>query len=159
MASFFLFGSDKKDIDEPKGDNATKEHATVDEVTQDEVTTIDTQQTLLSLKEKYPNARIDVEGIGRANPMKAGSTYHVSLLNVEESLNGEWVSNDFGIYNEQVTPKKSGPCTLLYIVNGDRGKVWTSKASTLYLRIEDFAISFHKYDSLVIPWCGIIYQT
>lgn len=119
IASFFLFGSDKKDIDDPKGDNATKEHATVDEVTQDEVTTIDTQQTLLSLKEKYPNARIDVEGIGRANPMKAGSTYHVSLLNVEESLNGEWVSNDFGIYNEQVTPKKSGPCTLLYIVNGD----------------------------------------
>ena len=53
--------------------------------------------------------------------MKYGdnSSYIVTLINVEESLNGEWVSNDFDVNDNRVTPRKSGECTIFYRVGKD----------------------------------------
>lgn len=116
--SFSLLGSDKK-VDGQKGKEQLAEFQEGTKVPDIEEAQTVSEPSQPSLKERFPNAKIDVSGISNANPMKAGFSYKVSLLNVEGDLKGEWVSNDFDIYNEQVTPKKDGPCTLLYIVNGD----------------------------------------
>lgn len=75
----------------------------------------------LSLKEVFSKATIDIDGISSTKPMKYGdgSSYIVTLNNVEESLNGEWVSNDFDVYDNQVTPRKPGKCTISYRVGND----------------------------------------
>lgn len=86
----------------------------------DLVTTV-VQEPQLSLKERFSKARIDIDGISATNPMKYGdgNSYIVTLINVEECLNGEWVSSDFDVYDNQVTPRKSGECTISYCVGND----------------------------------------
>lgn len=118
FVGFSLFGSDKKVDDQKEKEQLAELQESTEVPDVEEVQTV-SEQSQPSLKERFPNAKIDVSGISNTNPMKAGFSYKVSLLNVEGDLKGEWVSNDFDIYNEQVTPKKDGSCTLLYIVNGD----------------------------------------
>lgn len=86
----------------------------------DPITTV-VQDSQLSLKERFSKAIIDIDGISSTKPMKYGdnSSYIVTLINVEESLNGEWVSNDFDVNDNRVTPRKSGECTIFYRVGKD----------------------------------------
>ena len=79
------------------------------------------QKPQFPLKEIFSKA-ICVDGISVQNPMKCGNKYTVTLnlKNVEEYLNGEWVSNDFDISDgNQITPKGQGQCTISYIVGND----------------------------------------
>lgn len=81
----------------------------------------DEQESQRSLKEAFPNAKIDIADINSQKPMKYGNgkSYIVSLKNVEGELNGEWVSNDFDISDNHITPKESGECKFSYIVGND----------------------------------------
>lgn len=90
-----------------------------DTVKEPEVVTVfsQEQETQPSLKERFPQAKIDIANISPQNPMRYG--YNVSLQNVDVDLEGKWVSNDFTIDNNRIMPKKSGQCAISYIVNGD----------------------------------------
>ncbi|MBO5181956.1 MAG: hypothetical protein J6B92_08730 [Paraprevotella sp.] len=104
---------------EGKGYAEPKEQNPGDMFFEEQTTSV--QEPQLSLKEQFPNAKIDVEGISARKPMKYGdgSSYIVSLINVEGNLDGTWVSEDFAIYENQITPKKSGPCSISYIIGSD----------------------------------------
>ena len=99
----------------------TLSNHTIDEVLDDENITDNTRDTQSSLKEKFPQARIDIKEINANNPMiyGNGNSYTLSLLNVNENLDGKWVSNDFFIYDNQITPKKSGECSISYLIGND----------------------------------------
>lgn len=79
------------------------------------------QELFYQLKELYPNAIINIERISRSNPMKCdGSSYIVNLKNLDDILNGEWVSKDFEIISgDEIIPKHSGECEISYIVGND----------------------------------------
>lgn len=85
------------------------------------ITDDDVQESQLSLKERFPTAKIDVIEINAQKPMKYGdgSSYTLSLQNVNEELDGEWESSDFEINENQVTPKRAGQCTISYVVGDD----------------------------------------
>lgn len=74
-----------------------------------------------SFAERFPNARIDIAEISGSNPMRYGNAvfYTVSLMNVTEDLDGEWVSNDFSINNGKIKPNHAGECKISYVVNGE----------------------------------------
>lgn len=82
------------------------------------------QETLQSLKGKYPTARIDVSDIyeSKGQFMQVGSktNYVLSIQGVPEELKGEWVcdSKDFDIQDNKIIPKRAGRCTITYKVNG-----------------------------------------
>lgn len=100
-------------------DNSERgEQDTKNIVDEGDVFTGDAQE---SLKERFPTAKIDVKEITSEKTMKYGdgSSYTLSLQNVNEDLGGKWISNDFAIYENQVTPKKPGKCTISYVVGND----------------------------------------
>lgn len=74
-----------------------------------------------SLKEILSRIEIDIVGINPRKMMKyeKGKSYMVSLKVVEEGLDGKWVSNDFDISDNHITPKESGQCTISYVVGND----------------------------------------
>ena len=82
------------------------------------------QETLQSLKEKYPEARIDISNIYESQGlfMQVGSktNYTLSIQGVSEELKGEWGydSKDFEIQENKIIPKRAGFCTITYKVNG-----------------------------------------
>ena len=88
----------------------------VEESSESNMFKVNEQDPQRSLKEVFPNAKIDIADINPQKPMKYGNgkSYTVSLR-----LNGEWVSNDFNISDNHITPKESGECTIAYIVGND----------------------------------------
>lgn len=79
-----------------------------------------TQNSEPSLKQRFPNAQIDVAEISRTNPMKCGNTYTVYLKKADENLSGKWESIDFDIANNnKITPKHAGECKISYVVGKD----------------------------------------
>lgn len=88
----------------------------VEESSESNMFKVNEQAPQRSLKEVFPNAKIDIADINPQKPMKYGNgkSYTVSLR-----LNGEWVSNDFNISDNHITPKESGECTIAYIVGND----------------------------------------
>lgn len=76
-----------------------------------------------SLKELYPDAKIDIAEVSKTKPMRFGdgSSYTLSLKNADNGMEarGNWVSNDFAIYENQVTPKKKGPCSVSFVIGND----------------------------------------
>lgn len=100
-------------------DNVVEQNDTQEDEIDLLVPTSEFQQSQQSLTETFPDAKIDVEGISKTNPMTKGLKYRVSLQNVNGDLQGNWVSEDFDIENEYVTPKHAGECTLMYILGGN----------------------------------------
>lgn len=84
----------------------------------------DHQVTLDTLRERYPNARINVSNINEARgkymQLSSGSNYSISIVGVNEDLKGEWGYNpeDFHIYDGNIIPKRAGDCYISYKVNG-----------------------------------------
>lgn len=74
-----------------------------------------------SLKEILSRAEIDIAGINSQETMKyeKGKSYMVSLKIVENGLDGKWVSNDFDISENHITPKELGQCTISYVFGND----------------------------------------
>ena len=97
-------------------DNSVKESPSNESEIQEKQYTI----TVSSLKNLYPDIRIDISGISSSVPMKYGSDnkYIVSLKRIDvDNLGGVWKSNDFSIDGNQITPRHKGACIIEYIIN------------------------------------------
>lgn len=130
LASFSLFGGDKKDV-EDKNEKFEENNGSVHEETdeRDEVESSDdaievVQETLESLKQKFPAARINVdpmnEATGNFMRVSSGSSYTISIVGANEELKGEWDYNpdEFYIQDGNIIPKRAGKCRIVYKVNG-----------------------------------------
>lgn len=109
-------------ISDGQGNSESNEQDTNNNtVVDDEVTADDNQESQRSLKKRFPSAKIDITEITAKKPMKYGdgSSYTLSLINVNEELDGKWESSDFAIHGNQITPKRSGQCTISYVVGDD----------------------------------------
>ena len=82
------------------------------------------QETLESLRTKYPNARIDISNIweakGQFMQVSSGANYTLSIKGVTEDLHGEWVYDPqyFYIQDDNIIPLHAGSCRIVYKVNG-----------------------------------------
>ena len=77
------------------------------------------QPTIKSIKDAYPNMRIDISGISQNKPMKYDSDikYIASLKGVDGGdLGGEWKSDDFKIEGNQIKPIHNGNCIITYVI-------------------------------------------
>lgn len=45
--------------------------------------------------------------------------YKVSLKNGPANIQGKWVSEDFDVDGQNITPKHNGSCTINYVVEGE----------------------------------------
>lgn len=72
-----------------------------------------------ALNEIFANAKIDIEGISSTIKMKTSQTYKVSLKNGSANIQGKWVSEDFDVEGQFITPKHNGSCTINYVVGGE----------------------------------------
>lgn len=82
------------------------------------------QQNIETLKMQYPEARIDVSNINekKNDYMKVNSDkiYRLSIVKSDPQMSGQWQykPSEFEIKDNIITPKKSGPCTINYLING-----------------------------------------
>lgn len=103
----------------------------VEEGTPDSTTTStnvdspEVQETVESLRAKYPKARIDVTNIdearGRFMQVNSGLNYQLSVLNVSEELHGKWEcdTNALIIHDNNIIPKSQGAHMITYKVKGE----------------------------------------
>ena len=125
------FGGDKEEVVDQKeheqetstpGDSEDSEDEEYSESTGDHDGVI--QETLESLRTKYPNARIDISNIweakGQFMQVSSGANYTLSIKGVTEDLHGEWVYDPqyFYIQDDNIIPLHAGSCRIVYKVNG-----------------------------------------
>ena len=103
----------------------------VEEGTPDSTTTStnvdspEVQETVESLRAKYPKARIDVTNIdeakGRFMQVNSGLNYQLSVQNVSEELHGKWEcdTNALIIHDNNIIPKSKGAHMITYKVKGE----------------------------------------
>lgn len=131
LAGWLPFGGDKKEVVDQKeheqetstpGDSEDSEDEEDFESTGGPAGVI--QETLESLRTKYPNAKIDVSNIweakGQFMQVSSGANYTLSIKGVTEDLHGEWVYDpqDFYIQDGNIIPLHAGSCRIVYKVNG-----------------------------------------
>lgn len=130
LAGWIPFGGEKEEVVEQKEqltsdvreDDRTSEDEDDFEYSDDPVDVV--QETLETLRAKYPKARIDVsninEGAGKFMQVGSGSSYTISIAGVNEDLKGEWVykPEDFYVQDGNIIPKHAGSCKIVYKVNG-----------------------------------------
>lgn len=130
LAGWLPFGNDKEEVEGQQEQKQVAEFHEGTEVTEEEnVGTYDNpadvvQETLESLRTKYPNAKIDVSNIwearGQFMQVSSGANYTLSIKGVTEDLQGEWVYDpqDFYIQDGNIIPRRAGNCRIVYKVNG-----------------------------------------
>lgn len=130
LAGWLSFSSDKKEVVDLKEQEQVAEFREGTEVTEEEgfespdKPADSIQETLESLREKYPKARIDVSNInesaGKFMQVGSGRSYTISVVNVNEDLIGEWdyKTEDFYVQNDNIIPRRAGSCRIAYKVNG-----------------------------------------
>lgn len=130
FTNFSLFDNSKKELVEQEGgDEVLEYYESADYLTEEnEHVSADSpdeaQETLESLKAKFPNAKIDISNIEEANgqfmKVSSGVNYTISIKGTTEDLHGEWVynPNDFYIQDSNIIPKRAGSCRIVYKVNG-----------------------------------------
>lgn len=131
--SFSLFGDDKKEVVEQKGTELLKEQTPVQEASEDKEAFESSggaenmvHETVESLKQKYPNARINIDPMDEAKGdfmrVSSGIKYTISLVEGDKELDlkGEWdcKPEDFHIYENNIIPKREGSLRIVYKVNG-----------------------------------------
>ena len=131
LAGWLPFGGDKEEVVDQKeheqetstpGDSEDSEDEEIFDSIGGPAGVI--QETLESLRTKYPNAKIDVSNINQANGVfmrvSSGANYTLSIKGVTEDLHGEWVYDprDFYIQDDNIIPRHAGRCSIVYKVNG-----------------------------------------
>lgn len=128
LAGWFPFGGDKEE-GQQEHKQVAEFHEGAEVTEEENVGTSDNpadvvQETLESLRTKYPNAKIDVSNIwearGQFMQVSSGANYTLSIKGVTEDLHGEWVYDpqDFYIQDGNIIPRRAGSCRIVYKVNG-----------------------------------------